>query len=373
MVEKGAWTEIVSISAPSSAASGSQVTIGVQVKNLASYGIYLALTGVFDSTTLSLTPDYAGVNARATSSFSGSFTMPSKNVTVTIYSFYWTGTQWYLDDQKSVSISFQAAPPTGWNKVGEASLSISPTTAPPTGWTKLGEASLVITPSAVTPTWTKLGEASLTITPAVVSPTGWSKLGEASLTIQPGFEIPADYNLVDQKVYDDGKTYNGPAERCVASFSFLPTNFPGTKWFIDHLFADHIADKVKEQGEKPLTYKLYEKGTSYFIVIEATKTTAAATYVRHPFPWAAVIIAALVLAIVIVITVAIIKTEDFIYKAPGAAATITKWGLIALGIAGVVVVGIAISKGAIKGKEKKPAAYKPVASKEVRKGGLTKL
>lgn len=121
-VAAGAWTDIVGVYGPAEAAPGDLVSIRVDVKNLASYGIYIAVTGVFDSTTLSFSPGYAGVDPGATYSFTASFTMPANAVTITVYSFYWTGSEWYQDDHAANSISvmtpqFQGFSIAQYNKV----------------------------------------------------------------------------------------------------------------------------------------------------------------------------------------------------------------------------------------------------------------
>jgi len=372
----GTYTDIVSIDAPSSAASGETVQVTVKIKNTYSAAIGVACVGVRDTTDRFIDWLSYNIPAGSTHSFTGSFIMPSKSCTIHVYS-YWYGADsvWHSDDEDSKNVSLAAV----WVKVAEKSLTISPAEQPsvwvqvasksltispaeqPSVWLKVAEKSLTVSPTEEVEEWLKVAEKSLSISPAPETPEGWSQLAEATLHVEPGFEIPEGYELVDEKIYPDGETYSGPAQRCVATFTFLPANWPGSKWFIDKLFSGKISSKLKEQEAKPLTYRLYEKGWSYYIVIEATVPAtsgigrAARAYVAA-FPWAAVIIGALILAIIITIAVIIIKTEDFLYKSPGAAKEITKWGLIALGIASVIVIGIAVAKGG--GKKKKKIAAK---------------
>jgi hypothetical protein len=105
------YADIVEIVAPGQAAAGGLVNVEVRVKNLATYGIYIAVTGVFDSTQITFTPGYSSVNAGATYSFYGSFTMPSKKVTITAYSWYWTGSEWYQDDKMTKTVDLTALTP----------------------------------------------------------------------------------------------------------------------------------------------------------------------------------------------------------------------------------------------------------------------
>jgi len=103
------YAEIVDIIAPASAPAGEQVSIEAKVKNLAAQVIYISTSGRFDTTIFYLYPEYETVGAGATYSFSGSFTMPGKGVRVYVWSYYWTGTEWYLDDESYVDIALAEA------------------------------------------------------------------------------------------------------------------------------------------------------------------------------------------------------------------------------------------------------------------------
>ena len=107
----GAWTSIASIIAPSEAASGDLVSIEAQVKNIGAYGFYIAVTAQQDGVDISMSPDYAGVDPGAIQSFYGSFSMPNKSVRVSVWSFFWTGTEWYQDDYAYVDIALKALVP----------------------------------------------------------------------------------------------------------------------------------------------------------------------------------------------------------------------------------------------------------------------
>jgi hypothetical protein len=100
--------DIVRVEAPSSANIGDTVIVDVSVKNLGlapgGYN-YAAVTGVFDSSSLSWQFDYLYVAPQETVVFRGWFTMPSKTVTVTVSSWYWDGSQWVKDEEQSVSIA----------------------------------------------------------------------------------------------------------------------------------------------------------------------------------------------------------------------------------------------------------------------------
>lgn len=101
----GAYTDIREIIAPSSARAGEVVPITAKIKNLASYAIYISASAKYDDSVFYLIPDYISVGAGSTQSFVGSFTMPNKKVRVYVWSYYWTGDEWYLDDEEYIDIS----------------------------------------------------------------------------------------------------------------------------------------------------------------------------------------------------------------------------------------------------------------------------
>jgi hypothetical protein len=110
-VAAGAWTEIVGIIAPAEAAPGDTVNIELRVKNLADYGFYIGVAGQYDTIAISFSPGWAGVDPGATYPFIASFTMPNYAVHALVESFYWTGTEWSLDDYKYFDIALAAASP----------------------------------------------------------------------------------------------------------------------------------------------------------------------------------------------------------------------------------------------------------------------
>ena len=119
-VAAGAYTDIVSIIAPSSAKYGDVVSITVKVKNLYTVAIYIAVTGRYNGVDIAFSPDYATVGAGATYTFTGSFTMPNKSIKLEAWSFYWTGTEWYQDDYEYVNIALAAAPTPEFQSFGIA-------------------------------------------------------------------------------------------------------------------------------------------------------------------------------------------------------------------------------------------------------------
>lgn len=104
-VAVGAYTDIINIIAPSQAWAGDPVSIEVQVRNLHAAAIYIAVSGRYNGVDIAFSPEYATVDAGGTYSFTSSFTMPNNDVRVHIWSFYWTGAEWYQDDYDYIDIA----------------------------------------------------------------------------------------------------------------------------------------------------------------------------------------------------------------------------------------------------------------------------
>ncbi len=111
----GVYTEITAIEAPSSAYAGSQVSVIVKVKNRYSIAIGIKIVGYPDYpghpgglyiTGMGPGEAWANIPAGATQSFNGYFTMPSSEVILRAYSYYYTSEGiWYLDDQRTKNVS----------------------------------------------------------------------------------------------------------------------------------------------------------------------------------------------------------------------------------------------------------------------------
>jgi len=103
--------DITKIDAPSSAPAGEQVVVDVSVKNISVSDQYIAVTGVFDSTTIPFQFDYLLLSPGQTAVFRGVFTMPSNNVRVTAWSWSWDGSQWVQDDTMTKDIALAVSTP----------------------------------------------------------------------------------------------------------------------------------------------------------------------------------------------------------------------------------------------------------------------
>ncbi len=105
------YADIIKIDAPSSAPAGEQVIVDVNVKNISGDDQYIAVTAVYDSTSFPFQFDYLLVSPGQTVIFGGWFTMPSKNVKVTAWSWYWDGSKWVQDDQMMKDIALVTLTP----------------------------------------------------------------------------------------------------------------------------------------------------------------------------------------------------------------------------------------------------------------------
>jgi hypothetical protein len=110
--------DIVKIDAPASAPAGQQVIVDVSVMNITGAidgiggDVYIAVTAVYDSTSVPFQFDYLLVAPFQTVIMRGWFTMPSKSVRVTISCYYWGGSTWVLDDTGYVDIALAELVPT---------------------------------------------------------------------------------------------------------------------------------------------------------------------------------------------------------------------------------------------------------------------
>ena len=112
-VAVGAYTEIRDIIAVSEAAAGDLVAVIVYVKNLYNNYNYICVSGKFDDTSLSFSPEDEYVVPWGECSFRAFFDMPNKDVRVHIWSWYWDGSQWQIvgagDDYSYADIALKEA------------------------------------------------------------------------------------------------------------------------------------------------------------------------------------------------------------------------------------------------------------------------
>jgi len=109
------YAEITEIVAPSSAVAGSKVDIQVKIKNRDSSTIGIMVGGALDYgitpwPSINFPDDWDNVAAGATKTFYGYFTMPSSNVKIHAYSYWYSPATygWYFDDEKTKDVGVVA-------------------------------------------------------------------------------------------------------------------------------------------------------------------------------------------------------------------------------------------------------------------------
>lgn len=106
----GIYTQIVDIIAPSSAIAGETVPVTIKVKNTWIDYVHVWAFGIWDSEGQFIQEKYL-ILAGSTRSFSGSFVMPNRAVTIHAYTWYeGADGYWYPDDEAAKDVSL-AAPP----------------------------------------------------------------------------------------------------------------------------------------------------------------------------------------------------------------------------------------------------------------------
>jgi hypothetical protein len=112
------YADIIEIVAPSQAAAGNRVDITIRIKNTYSAVISIMVGGALEYGVspwpgIDFPENWVNVDGGATHSFSSSFIMPDRQVTIHAYS-YWYGADgyWHFDDEftKSVGIAAVSEP-----------------------------------------------------------------------------------------------------------------------------------------------------------------------------------------------------------------------------------------------------------------------
>ncbi|GAI39775.1 unnamed protein product, partial [marine sediment metagenome] len=97
---------IVDIVAPSSAQAGETVPVTIKIKNIWTGYVHVYAVGVWDSEERFIDWLDYWIPAGSTHSFSGSFTMPNRDVTIHAYSHYQAADDYlYVDDEAQTSVA----------------------------------------------------------------------------------------------------------------------------------------------------------------------------------------------------------------------------------------------------------------------------
>ncbi len=101
----GTYTDIIEIVAPSSASAGETVPVTIKIRNKYSASLHVAAIGIYDTVERFIDWLYYWIPAGATHSFSGSFIMPARDITIHAYSCYEAAEGWYFDDEAEKPIT----------------------------------------------------------------------------------------------------------------------------------------------------------------------------------------------------------------------------------------------------------------------------
>lgn len=108
-IAAGIKTSILIIAAPSEAAAGETVEVTVIVKNIDVVNHVVACVALYDSERFI---DLAAIiYSGETHAFIGSFTMPNKAVTISVWSYYPYYSEWIADDSATVNIALKTVEP----------------------------------------------------------------------------------------------------------------------------------------------------------------------------------------------------------------------------------------------------------------------
>ncbi len=104
--------DITNLSIPSSQYPGEYVIVDVSIKNIGSAFQSLAASGQANGIDLSWQFDYLNLNPGETVVFRGWFTMPSSKANLTVWAWYWNGSEWALGDTATGVVNVASSNPT---------------------------------------------------------------------------------------------------------------------------------------------------------------------------------------------------------------------------------------------------------------------
>jgi len=175
VVMVGRYTDIVKIIAPDNASTGSIVPVDVRVKNIDTLFDHMVACVIIANGDR-FVDAFTIIRSGKTFSFTGTFIMPNKDITIYAYTYYPLGPDWVLDDEATKDVDVAVAE---WVLLATKSISIGDTTPPELEWVKLATTAVTITPKLE---WIKLATKTVTVEPTVV---GWTKLTTRVITVTP--------------------------------------------------------------------------------------------------------------------------------------------------------------------------------------------
>lgn len=240
--------------------------------------------------------------------------------------------------------------PNTWQKIDEVGVFV-PRSAN-AGWTLLDTKNVAIAISHISG-WQQISQVGVSVprdTSVVAG--GWRKLSETSALIGRGIDFKA-FELIRHVDFPESSTYRGNAEQVIFYFESLSV----FSWigFAEDQIINAFTSELGKQGAVPLTVDLYKGSgiltSSYIVKIIAYEKVSAAYNGALPLftaiAWGVIIVAVLV-ALAIVIYEAkefVDSVTNLVYGPPGKGNPVTSTA-IAIGIGGLVVLGVILAVSA---------------------------
>lgn len=322
MSELGIYTSILHVDIPASANAGDNVHLDVQIQNLYNYtiSVRIRVIGVLDVNG-NIPEVEKNMPAYDFSTFSVDFPMPAYDLDIIIYSQVWTADGYYTDAFVTARVVLgQAPPPNTWQQLSQREVAVGVPVA--AGWQKLAETSVAI----------------------VKQESGWQALDTKQVTIIQGLDLTG-YGLVKHADFPDSKTYSGKADQAYYFFK-APIELVPDQWLASEV-ASAFATAAQSNGAKMLSVDIYQRPglllTDFLVIAVGFKPAAvgAVQFVFTATVWAAIILAALAVLILVALTFVLIQVKEIIWGPPGKESPFgTAAILIGVGVA--VVAGVII-------------------------------
>jgi hypothetical protein len=108
-ISMGYYSEVVSYG-HTLARPGELVELHVNILSLHTDTMYIASMGQLGGRGIAPSPEYVAAEPGAITPFTYQFTMPDGSTVFEVWTYYWTGTEWYLDDHKQITIAIAGEP-----------------------------------------------------------------------------------------------------------------------------------------------------------------------------------------------------------------------------------------------------------------------
>ncbi|GAI87717.1 unnamed protein product, partial [marine sediment metagenome] len=218
----GTYTEIVAIDAPSSAVEGSRVDVTIRIRNKYSASVHVSAIGVYDSEERFIDWLDYWISPGATHSFSGSFIMPSRDITIHAYSYFEAADgYWYFDDEAEKDVKLGEV--VGWQLLDTQLVGIRSVIP---GWQLLDSRNIAVALALPVVGWQLLDSRNIAIksVPPVV---GWQLLDEKTVGLTAAPPEVA-WELIEETIYPYAYIYEGAHDG--GTFTFETDPFTPASW-----------------------------------------------------------------------------------------------------------------------------------------------